>query len=157
MKILRNLAATAMICAGFFAPACSTAVKERAAIDPAREAGPRPVNHESPHVEIKADRTNVLPGRSVLVKGYGRGDLKGGWRCLSQVWCDDETGCHTEGVPPGAQCGELGETWIWPEGPGRPYRFGPGEHAVCLAVYDHHGWIVGSKQCVRIDVAEPKG
>lgn len=139
---------------GFLAPACSTAIKERAAIDPAKEAGPRPINRESPHVELKLSATVVRPGVTVFAKAYGRGDLKGGWRCTSQLWSDVEGGTlPLEGVPPRAPCGEVGETWIWPEGRGKQYRFtSPGQHEVCVTVHDRQGWVIGTRQCVPVNV-----
>lgn len=154
MTRARGLFSLAWIVAlfGFLAPACSTSIRERAAIDPAKEAGPRPVNHESPHIEIKVDRTVIRPGQTVHVKAYGRGDLKGGWRCTSESWRGDG-GWQTEGTEAGAQCGDVGETWIWPTGPGRPYTFvSPGEHQVCVEIHDRWGWIVGKQECVRVDV-----
>lgn len=139
-----------VLLSGFLAPSCAHSIAERAKVDPIAEAGPRPIKNESPHVELKLSHTVVRPGFPVTAKAYGRGDLKGGWRCVYVQWATDETGWQGDGTPPGAQCGEEGETWIWTKG---PFRFlSPGEHRVCIEAYTRRGWLIGTRTCETVNV-----
>jgi hypothetical protein len=156
VKAYGSILAAVVIVAGMAAPGCSTAAKKRAAYDPAREAGPRPIKNEAPHIELLLNGKPMLvlrPGAPILAKAYGRGELRGGWKCLAVLWRTDETGWQHTGTEPGAQCGDVAETWIWPEDAGRPYRFtSPGSHEVCVQVYTRQGWLVGREQCARVEI-----
>lgn len=108
---------------------------------------------EAPHVEIRVDRPIARVGQRVHVKAYGRGELRGGWSCTYQLWRTDESSWQGTGTEPKTQCGDVAESWIWPDGIGREYRFSrPGAHEVCVQVFDRHGWLIGRQMCARVDV-----
>lgn len=153
---LVRLSTVGLILTGFLLPACASHQKAQASRDKRQEAGPRPIKNESPHIEVTVngkDTVLVRPGQLVLAKAYGRGELRGGWKCLAVLWRTDESGWQHTGTEPGAQCGDVDETWVWPEDAGRPYRFArPGPHEVCVQVYTRQGWLVGRETCARVEV-----
>lgn len=146
MTRLHPLALVALVVATV-PPACATGPHAQV------ETRPNELRGEAPHIELKLSATNVMPGRKVYAKAYGRGDLRGGWRCTAQSWRGDG-GWLTDGHQADTPCAEIGETWIWPEGLGKEFVFtSPGEHEVCVAVHDRHGRLIGLRpECVRLDV-----
>jgi hypothetical protein len=86
----------------------------------------------------------------VVATAMGVGELNGGWRCTAQLWRSDETGWQQDGLPePGAQCGEVGETWVWH----KEFRWvTPGDHEIHIQVYNRKGLLIGKEVFIPVHV-----